>query len=248
MRLADKVALITGAAGPMGEAISHRFAAEGARLVLSDISARRLGELASALDPDTTMTLQGDALEEAAVDALASQAIERFGRIDILVNIVGGVRGDGIVQPFLESTLDTLRSTLEFNLTGIQLAAQRIVPGMIENGYGRIVNFASIAMTGEQHMAAYSAAKAGVAAMTRVMAIEFAPHVTVNSIAPSLIRTRVIDRMDPDLIETYRQRTLLKRLGEPSDIANAALFLASEEASFITGVNLPVSGGIQSGL
>ena len=97
-------------------------------------------------------------------------------------------------------------------------------------------------------MAAYSAAKAGVAALTRSMAIEFAPHVTVNSIAPSLIRTRVVDRIDPEQVEYYRQRTLLKRLGEPIDIANAALFLASDEASFITGVNLPVSGGIQSGL
>ena len=118
---------------------------------------------------------------------------------------------------------------------------------MMKNQYGRIVNFASIAMSGEDGMAAYSAAKAGVAALTRSMAIEFGPYVTVNSVAPSLIRTRVVDRMDPEQVEIFRQRTLLKRLGEPIDIANAALFLASDEASFITGVNLPVSGGIQSG-
>ena len=88
------------------------------------------------------------------------------------------------------------------------------------------------------------AAKAGVAGITRTMAIEFAPDITVNAIAPALVRTSVLDRLDPAMIEAWRQRTLLKRLAEPDDIANAALFLASDEAAFITGVTLPLSGGI----
>ncbi len=248
MRLADRVALITGAGGPMGEAMSRRFAAEGAKLVLSDISQRRLDEAAGGLDPATTLAYRGDGLDEADVNTLCGEAYDRFGSIDIIINIVGGVRGGGLLTPLLSSSLAEIRATLDFNMAGIVLTAKRIVPRMMENQYGRIVNFASIAMSGEDGMAAYSAAKAGVAALTRSMAIEFAPHVTVNSIAPSLIRTRVVDRMDPEQVEYHRQRTLLKRLGEPIDIANAALFLASDEASFITGVNLPVSGGIQSGL
>ncbi len=240
--------MITGAAGPMGNAVAHRFAAEGAGLALTDISQRRLDQVAADLDPDTTLTFRGDALDEATVDELANRCQERFANIDIIVNIVGGVRGESIGKPLLESSLEDMRETLDFNLAGIFLAAKRFVPAMIASQYGRIVNFASIAMTGEAQMGAYSAAKAGVAALTRVMAMEFAPHVTVNSIAPSLIRTSVVDRMAAEEIEAFRQRTLLKRLGEPMDIANAALFLASDEAAFITGVNLPVSGGMPSGL
>ena len=182
------------------------------------------------------------------MERLIDGALARFGRIDIIVNVVGGVRFAGASRPLLESNLQAFRDTMEFNLAGIFLTARRLVPGMRERGHGRIVNISSVAMTGLANMAAYGAAKAAVASLTRTMAIEFAPEITVNAIAPSLINTGAVERMDRELINRYLDATLLRRIGEPEDIANAALFLASDEASFITGINLPVSGGMQTTL
>lgn len=245
MRLRDKIAFISGAGGPMGQAIASRFAEEGARLILTDISGRRLDETAQGLEGAAEVVSQrANVLEEAEVAAVIQAGQAAFGRIDIVVNVVGGVRGDSIRTPMLEMSNEAFSDTLELNLKGILLTTRYIVPGMRERGYGRIINLASVAMAGEQGQAAYSAGKAGVAGLTRSMAIEFAPDVTVNAIAPALVRTSVLDRLDPGLIEHWRERTLLKRLAEPLDIANAALFLGSDEASYITGITLPVSGGM----
>ena len=229
----------------MGEAVARRFAEEGARLILTDISGRRLDENAEPLQALTQVVWQrANALEEAEVASVVAAGTAAFGAIDIVVNVVGGIRGDSIRTPMLEIGNEAFSDTLELNLKGILLSTRHVVPGMRERGYGRIVNFASVSMAGEYGQAAYSAAKAGVAGITRTMAIEFAPDVTVNAIAPSLVRTSVLDRLDPAMVEGWRERTLLKRLAEPADIANAALFLASDEAAYITGVTLPLSGGI----
>lgn len=237
--------MITGAAGPMGEAIARRFVEEGACVLLFDISQRRLDAVAAGLaEPDRVVTHRGDSLVEAEVQAAVAAGLAAFGRLDILVNVVGGIVSPRIATPFLEMTDSQFTATLELNLKTVLLAARHVVPHMQRHGYGRIVNLGSISMAGEAGQAEYSAAKAGVAGLTRVMAIEFAPHITVNCIAPALIRTRVLDRLDPAMIEQYRQRTLLRRLGEPGDIAAAAAFLASDDAAFITGVVLPVSGGL----
>lgn len=245
MRLQDRTAFISGAGGPMGGTIARRFAEEGARLVMTDISGRRLDEWAEPLRTATDVVAQrANVLEEDELVSVIRAGTEAFGGIDIIVNVVGGVRGDSLRTPMLEISDAALTDTMELNLKGILLTARHIVPGMRERGYGRIVNFASVAMAGWEGQAAYSAAKAGVAGITRTMAMEFAPDITVNAIAPALVRTSVLDRLDPAMIEEWRSRTLLKRLAEPEDIANAALFLASDEASFITGINLPLSGGI----
>ena len=245
MRLTDKTAFISGAGGPMGGSIARRFAEEGARLVLTDISGRRLDDWSEPLRELTDVVAQrANVLEEDELASVVKAGQDAFGGIDIVVNVVGGVRGESLRVPMLEISNEALTETLELNLKGILLTTRHIVPGMKKRGYGRIVNFASVAMAGWEGQAAYSAAKAGVAGITRTMAIEFAPDITVNAIAPALVRTSVLDRLDPAMIEAWRQRTLLKRLAEPDDIANAALFLASDEAAFITGVTLPLSGGI----
>jgi len=245
MRLQGRIAMITGAAGPMGEAVAIRFAQEGAAVLLFDISRRRLDEVAARLGrPDRVVAHRGDALLDTDMQAGVQAGVAAFGRLDILINIVGGIVSPRIFTPLVEMTDAQFEATLDLNLKTTFLAARHVVPHMQKHGYGRIVNLGSVSMAGEAGQAEYSAAKAGVAALTRTMAIEFAPEITVNCIAPALIRTRVLQRLDPAMVEHYRTRTLLKRLGEPEDVAAAALFLASDEASFITGAVLPVSGGI----
>lgn len=236
--------MITGAAGPMGEAVARRFHEEGATLVLFDISRRRLDEVVSRLWTERLVACAGNSLVEADVKAAVDAGIAAFARLDILVNIVGGIVSPRIATPMLEMSDEQFSGTLELNLKTVLLTARHVVPHMQRHGGGSIVNLGSISMAGEAGQAEYSAAKAGVAALTRVMAIEFAPQIRVNCIAPALIRTRVLERLDPAMIAEYRERTLLKRLGEPEDVAAAALFLASDEASFVTGAILPVSGGI----
>ena len=245
MRLKNRTALICGAAGPMGEAIAQRFLEEGAQLVLTDISGRRLEALAAQLAaPKRIVQVRADALKMDEVRTVVDAGIKAFKQIDIVINVVGGIRAKSIHTSMLDMTTEQLDETLSLNLKGILLTTQLVAPHMRHNTYGRIVNISSISMAGEGGQADYAAAKAGVAGMTRTMAIELAPYVTVNCIAPALINTSVMQRLDPRAIETYRNRTLLGRLGEPLDIANAALFLASDEAAFITGHMLPVSGGI----
>jgi NAD(P)-dependent dehydrogenase (short-subunit alcohol dehydrogenase family) len=244
----DKVALITGAGGPMGRAIARRLAEEGASLVLTDISANRL---------DEAVTLTHEALAEGADIAarrsnatvaaeilpVAELALGRVGRVDVLVNLVGGLRGDMYV-PLLDISDERWGETLQLNLrAGIHLA-RALVPGMRERGWGRVVNISSVAYAGELGQADYGAAKAAVASLSRSMAIEFAPQVNVNCIAPSLIRTSVVERMDAAELADLRDRTLLKRLGGADEIANAGLFFSCDESSFVTGQLLAVSGGM----
>ena len=248
MRMKDKIALITGAGGPMGRAIARRLAEEGASLVLTDISANHLDEavtlthevLAEGAD---IAARRSNATVAAEILPVADLALERFGRVDVLINLVGGLRGDMYV-PLLEISDERWGETLQLNLRAGLHLARALVPGMRERGWGRVVNISSIAYAGELGQADYGAAKAAVASLSRSMAIEFAPEVNVNCIAPSLIRTSVVERMDPAELDDLRDRTLLKRLGEAGEIANAVLFFSCDESSFVTGQLLAVSGGM----
>ncbi|MGE0152030.1 MAG: SDR family NAD(P)-dependent oxidoreductase [Reyranellaceae bacterium] len=249
MRLQGKVALITGAAGPMGRAVAARFAEEGASLVIGDISGPRLAESEASIAKllrggARLVAMRGNATAREEAQALAQKGLDAFGRIDLLVNIVGGIRAKTMVQPLLEMDDARWDETMALNLRPNLHLARAIVPGMLERKSGRIVNVSSISFAGEAGNADYSAAKAAVASLTRTMAIELAPHINVNCIMPGLIRTTAIDRMSPDRRAYYEEKPLLKRLGEPRDIANAALFLCSDESSYITGQFLAVSGGV----
>lgn len=247
-RLAGRVALVSGAGGPMGAAIAARFLAEGAHLVLNEISQRRLDETVAtlaALVPGAAIVAErGNVLDDTEVAAVVNAGLARFGRIDLLVNVVGGIRVGALTESLLTMSPERWSSTFALNLDSVFHMVRRVAPGMVAQGYGRIVNIASVTYAGDAEQPEYGAAKAGVASLTRALAQDLAPRVTVNCVAPGLIRTSVLDRADPALVERYRARALLGRLGEPRDVANAALFLASDEAAYITGAILPVSGGI----
>lgn len=249
MRLQGKVALVTGAGGPMGRAVATRFAEEGASLVIGDISATRLGEAEAALravlqGKAGLAALRGNVTVQEEAQALAQLGLDRFGRVDLLVNIVGGIRAKTMYEPMLEMSTERWDETMALNLRPNLYLTQMIGPGMVERQSGSIVNVSSITFAGEPGNADYAAAKAAVASLTRTMAMELAPHIRVNCIMPGLIRTTAVDRMSPDKRAYYEDKPLLKRLGQPRDIANAALFLCSDEASYITGQILAVSGGV----
>ena len=245
-RLANRTAVITGAGGPMGRAIARRFAEEGARLVLMEISARRLeeteAELRGAMPNSEMLAIRCSALVEDEVNAAIAQAVKAFGSLELLANVVGGIRCE-LAASILGMTEQRFDDTMALNLKTVFNLTRAVAPLMLKNGYGRIVNISSVTYGGDEAQPEYGAAKAAVASLTRSLAMELAPSITVNCIAPGLIQTSVLDRADAEMVQRYRNRSLLKRLGDPKDIANAALFLASDEAAYVTGVILPVSGG-----
>jgi NAD(P)-dependent dehydrogenase (short-subunit alcohol dehydrogenase family) len=253
MRLKDKVAFISGAGGPMGFAIARRMAEEGAHIVITDISASRLqaaaAEIAAVLGSrGRILARRASVIVETEAANLCAEALQAFGRVDVLINVVGGIADKVFYRPFLEISEERWAGTFDVNLAGTRYLTRGLAPAMLAQRYGRIVNIASVDFAGEWGHADYSASKAAVVSLTKVLAMEFAPHVTVNCIAPGIINTRAADAMDPQKLAELRNRNLLKRLGEPIDIANAALFLGSDEASFITGEVMSVSGGIWPGL
>ncbi len=245
-RFTGHTALVSGAGGPMGAAIADRLAAEGADLVLTDISGRRLEENRRRLAADhpsaRIIAERASVLIEAEVSALLAAAAV-LAPIDVLVNVVGGVRG-GLAVSLAQMTEARWTETFDLNLKGILLLVRALAPGMKQRGYGRIVNFASMSYAGDLDMPEYGAAKAAVVSLTRSIALEFAPEVTANCVAPGPIQTSVMDRLDPAWVDRHLARTPLKRLGTPADIAGVVAFLASDDAAYVTGSVLAVAGGI----
>lgn len=247
--LAGKVALVSGAGGPMGFAIAERLAAEGIRLVLTDISGTRLEAARAALAADVSaaadvvVALRADVTQRDEALAVAALGQHSFGGVDVLVNVVGGIRSSQLYTPFLQMSETQWDATLALNLKPCFHLVQAVAPGMLERRWGRIVNFASIVLGGEGGQADYAAAKAGVAAFTRSLAQEFAPHINVNAVAPGLIQTSVTDRLDAVDRDELTSRGFHRRAGQPGEVASTVAFLASDEASFLTGEILAVSGG-----
>ncbi|MCL7999498.1 SDR family oxidoreductase [Brucella sp. 21LCYQ03] len=245
-RLVGKTAIITGAASlkGMGFATARRFAEEGAAVLLTDISQAGLDEALAALAglTDKALVHAMDVSDPAAWDAVVDLARSRWDSIDILVNNAGMFRGDTIS----ETSLDTFDRLVAVNLRGAFLGCRAVVPHMRAKG-GSIVNISSVsALIGVPGTAAYAATKGGVRAFTRAMAVDEARHgIRCNSIHPGTIDTGMVQAVIPD--DASRRATAaaipLGRLGRPEDIANMALFLASDEASFVTGAELVVDGG-----
>jgi 3-oxoacyl-[acyl-carrier protein] reductase len=249
MRVEGRVAVVTGAGGPMGAAVAARLAEEGASLAICDISGDRLAASADAIArirgaTDSVLSWRCDVRAREDCAAFAAATLERFGRVDILANIVGGIRTETLFEPLLTMSEARWDDTFTLNLKPNFHLVKLFAAGMVEQRYGRIVNVASINFAGERGSADYGAAKAAVASLTRTLAIELAPHVTVNCIAPGAIRTRAMERLSDEDLDLYAAKPLLKRLGEPRDIANAVLFLGSDESAYITGEILSVSGGV----
>ncbi|WP_375460259.1 SDR family NAD(P)-dependent oxidoreductase [uncultured Enterovirga sp.] len=251
-RLDGKVALVTGAANGIGEAIALRFAEEGARLVLADLQAEALRDVADHLRTEGAEIREsvGDMTREEAANAAVTSALEGFGRIDVLVNNVGGNTG-GRIWDMAPEEWDRI---LTLNLRATFLCTRAAAPHMIAQRYGRIVCTSSGAREGAPWLAlyagaaAYSTAKAGLHGFVRDMAYELGEHgVCINAVAAGAIRTTrnaaYFARLDETIPESPQRITPLRRLGEPREIANAALFLASDEASYVTGTTLTANGG-----
>ena len=244
VRIDDKVALITGASRGIGEAIAVAMLDAGARgVVITSRKAENLAEAAARLgEADRVHAVTARADDEGDADGAVGAAIERFGACDIVVNNAGTNPGVG---PLAFVDLAALDKTWAVNQRGpllVARAAYRLWMG--EHG-GSIVNVASVAgLIPSPMMGAYNISKAALISMTRQLALEMAPAVRVNAVAPSIVRTRLASALWQNREEAAAAAHPLGRIGEPEDIANAVLFLASEAASWITGVTLPVDGGV----
>ncbi len=248
-RFACKSAIITGGGGPMGLAVADRLLADGLpRLALTDISRTRLDNALErfqfAYPEARIMGLRGDVTKKAEADAFCNLAVTELGQVELLVNLVGGIRSKQLYTPFLELSETQWRETFELNLMGGFHLMQKLIPAMLERRAGRVVNVASIVFGGEAGQSDYAAAKAAVASLTRTLASEFAPDVTVNCVAPGLTRTSVTERMPVEERDRLTAMALNSRMAEPDEIASAVAYFLSDEARFVTGEIMAVSGGI----
>ena len=245
MRLQDKSAIITGAAGGIGRAIALKFASEGAAVIAADLDGEAAMGLADEIEADggSAIGIGADITKRSEIDAMIAAAIEKFGRIDVLVNNAGS----RIIKPFLEHTEEDWRRMLDVNLTGHFLCCQAVIPHMLEAAGGRIINMASIASyVGRPNRAGYVAAKGGLLSLTRALAADMAgKNITVNALAPGMIASPMNREFaeDPELGTAWNAENLAGRWGEPGDVAGVAAFLASDDAGFITGETITVDGG-----
>jgi len=243
--LKDKVCLITGAARGLGEAIARRFLEAGARLMLCDLNGEAAEKLAGSLDASHRRVLaqRVDVTAEAEVQAAVDKAVEHFGRIDVLVNCAGIIKH----LPIERMSLEDFESVLRVNLTGIFLCCRAVVPVMKKQGGGKIVNIASLGgRTGRPGVGVnYAASKAGVIALTQTLAREAGPAgIYANAIAPGPILTELTKVVGPAVFATWNAGRAVNKDGLPEDVAQAALFLASDRSDWITGVTLDINGGI----
>ena len=237
-RLEGKVAVVTGGAKGLGQAMAELFAKEGAKVIAVDMAPL------SYENPD----VEGYILNVADSEACAKffeYAVERYGKIDILVNNAGITR-DAMTRKMTDDMWDLV---INVNLKGVFNLTRHIGPHMEANGYGNIVNISSVVGEfGNIGQANYSATKAGVIGLTKTWAKEFArkgANVRVNCIAPGYTMTDILKTVPQDLLDKFAKMTMLGRLGQPHEIANAALFLVSDESSYVTGHVLDVNGGMR---
>jgi NAD(P)-dependent dehydrogenase (short-subunit alcohol dehydrogenase family) len=244
MRLKGKAALITGAGGDLGRGMALRFAEEGARVMVNDKNLEKASETVNLVvqQGGTAVANGGDLTKEDEVRGMVEQLIKEWGKIDILVNNAGDVR-DALLTKMTEENWDFV---LDLNLKGSFLCARAVAPHMIEQGYGKIVNISSMAYRGNIGQTNYVSAKAGVVGLTQALGLELARYgVNVNCVAPGLIDTPKAQTLDEKTRERLVKITPMRRMGEIVDIANAVLFLASDESKYITRQTIHVSGGME---
>lgn len=241
-RFDGRVALVTGGASGIGEATVRRLHAEGAIVAIADIRPDAIVPLVAELGPERTFAITVDMLDPQKIDAMIAYTVERFGRLDILINNAG-VGSYGAVT---DINLDHWREVMGVDVDGVFWASRTAMPHLVK-AKGAIVNVASIAgMVGDYGFAAYNAAKAAVINLTRSMALDHAPEVRVNAVSPGLTATPLATGLtgNPSIMDAYLPVLPLRRPAEPREVAAAIAFLASDDASYITGHNLTIDGGL----
>lgn len=250
MRLKDKVAIVTGGAGGIGRETCELFTREGARLLIAEVDLDAAKNIAEELTEKgyKTKTAKVDVRNLNDAKQLAETAIDIFGHIDILVNVVGGSAGVFLETKhsiFAKSSPERWKEIIDLNLFGTLNCTHAVINHMIERRSGKIINLSSIAgMIGMQKAAEYSAVKAGVIGFTKALAKEVAPYgINVNCVSPGVIGTLRVRNMPKESVDSWLDGIPFGRLGEPKEVANAILFLALNESDYITGANIPVTGG-----
>jgi 3-oxoacyl-[acyl-carrier protein] reductase len=249
MRLKDKIALVTGAGGCIGSAVVKRFSEEGATVILSDLKDENCRKILKEIEAGgrSGNIVLADVTKEDDIVALFSTIKERYGRLDILANIAGG---DFENQAGVDDiSYEKMSYNIDVNLKSCILCCREASKIMMEQQYGKIVNMSSLVYKGSPMQFTYSASKGGVFTFTRSMALALGMfNITVNALAPALVEVDVIkNSIGPEMWEALKEdcasRYPLGRVGQPIDVANCALFLASDESSFITGQIIEISGG-----
>jgi 3-oxoacyl-[acyl-carrier protein] reductase len=246
-RYEGRVVAVTGAAQGLGLAMANRFADEGATVVLADRSEQALTQAGEEIRQRRATAVRTDVVDVASsgqVDDWVADIQATVGGIDVLVNNAGIIRDNRIE----DTTDEDWQAVLDVSLGGTFHCARAVFPGMKQRGYGRIVSFSSMSWRGNFGQSNYVAAKAGIVGLTRTLALEGARHgITANAIAPGLIETPMLASMNGPARDKLTAKIPMRHTGQPADIAEAAAFLASEAARYITGVVLDVDGGISIG-
>ncbi|MBR7552607.1 3-oxoacyl-ACP reductase FabG [Allobacillus sp. GCM10007491] len=241
MRLNNKVAIITGSANGIGFEAAKRFIEEGAQVAIADFN-REQGEARASELGTNALFVQVNVAERESVEAMVEQVRNHFGKIDILVNNAG-ITQDAMLS---KMTVEQFQRVIDVNLTGVFHCTQVVLPHLIENGKGKIINTSSVSgVYGNVGQTNYAAAKAGLIGMTYTWAKELArKNINVNAVAPGFTETSMVSTVPDHVIDGLVKQVPLNRLGKPEDIANAYLYLASDESDYVNGHVLHVDGAI----
>lgn len=246
MRLKDRIALITGGGSGIGEATAHKFSKEGAKVVICDIAIENAKGVVEAIieNGGEALALKANVCKKNEVENVVLQILEKYGKLEILVNNAG-INRDAFAKKLKEEDWDAV---IDINLKGTFLFSQAVLEPMINQNYGKIINTSSIGALGNIGQSNYSASKAGVIGLTKTLALECARYnINVNCVAPGATKTPMTAKIPKEIAEKFVKKIPFRRFAEPEEIANVHVFLASDEASYITGQVIFVDGGISVG-
>lgn len=245
MRLQDRIAIITGAANGIGKETAKTFVREGANVVIADYDQELGQQVVEEIMEQGGKAFfhQVDVSDQTSVQSMVAATLQKWGRIDILINNAG-ITADGFLH---KMSAEKWQKVIDVNLSGVFYCTQAVIPTMMEQKYGRILTASSVSgVYGNVGQTNYAATKAGVIGMTKTWAKELAPHgILVNAIAPGFVETRMVEKVPDKVLDQIKTMIPVGDFGSSTDIANAYLFLASEEARYITGTVLHVDGGIR---